>query len=208
MRRRRSTCLSLILATGAALLVAAAPALARCTAHSRDSDHDGVPNCQERKIGTNPRRADTDHDGLSDGLELRLGTRPTVADSDGDGREDGAEMSEHGDPTDERDGDGGQAEVDASLEDVQGLLAGAFLVLLCGQLTVQTNLDTRFEGVEDVVDLEAKLEQARMAGHALRVEVRLGAQCPPTATKVEVKDRSGDDDDDDEGDGDDHDHDD
>jgi len=79
-----------------------------------DSDHDGVPDKVEARLGTLPDDCDTDHDGLSDGVELGYiqpddydgchglqpaGTnysRPAVLDplnpdSDGDGITDGDE---------------------------------------------------------------------------------------------------------------------
>jgi hypothetical protein len=47
----------------------------------RDSDGDGLPDEQERKIGTDPLNADTDNDGYSDGLEVALGSDPFDAKS-------------------------------------------------------------------------------------------------------------------------------
>lgn len=42
-----------------------------------DSDKDGIPDRQERVIGTSPSKYDTDGDGYSDGEELALHTSPT-----------------------------------------------------------------------------------------------------------------------------------
>jgi hypothetical protein len=39
------------------------------TGRSTDSDHDGLPDTLEKKIGTNPCNADTDGDGVPDGYE-------------------------------------------------------------------------------------------------------------------------------------------
>ena len=45
---------------------------------SKDSDGDGLPDFQERQIGTNPFNADTDSDGLKDGWEV-FGVVPALA---------------------------------------------------------------------------------------------------------------------------------
>jgi len=41
-----------------------------------DSDHDGISDEDEIRMGTNPYDADTDHDGYPDGLEIALGSDP------------------------------------------------------------------------------------------------------------------------------------
>ena len=63
-----------------------------------DPDGDGVPNSQERTLGTHPKVADTDHDGLNDGQEVTLTTDPLNWDTDGDGFSDGVEVSAGTDP--------------------------------------------------------------------------------------------------------------
>lgn len=45
------------------------------TRHGPDVDGDGLPDPQERSVGTDPRAPDTDGDGLLDGEELRNRTR-------------------------------------------------------------------------------------------------------------------------------------
>jgi Bacterial TSP3 repeat len=104
------TTLPVAAATAVALLSTAAPALA---GHSRDRDHDGMPdrwehrhhvararldpdrdglaNVAEFRAGTDPHRADSDRDGLADGAEVRAGDNPRKRDSDGDGVRDGRE---------------------------------------------------------------------------------------------------------------------
>ncbi len=68
----------------------------------RDSDRDGLANCEESLLGTDPSMADTDGDGLPDGMELASGTdylnRDGVVDDDGDGVSNGDEVREHTDP--------------------------------------------------------------------------------------------------------------
>lgn len=63
-----------------------------------DDDADGLPNAQEKALGTDPLNVDSDGDGVSDGAEIRSGTDPLKAqnapvDSDGDGLSDQFEKS-------------------------------------------------------------------------------------------------------------------
>lgn len=62
---------------------------AKDDALEKDSDNDGVPDSEEKQLGTNPNKPDTDGDGLSDKKEKELGTKPNLKDSDGDGVIDG-----------------------------------------------------------------------------------------------------------------------
>lgn len=63
---------------------------------NKDTDGDGIPDREERKIGTDPKNPDTDGDGLSDGEEYyTYRTDPRNADTDGDGLKDGAEVKTH-----------------------------------------------------------------------------------------------------------------
>ncbi|MCB9678961.1 MAG: putative metal-binding motif-containing protein [Alphaproteobacteria bacterium] len=66
-----------------------------------DLDGDGVPNPDERVLGTDPENPDSDGDALDDGLEVYVyGTDPLRADTDGGGMNDGLEVELGGDPTD------------------------------------------------------------------------------------------------------------
>ena len=57
-----------------------------------DSDGDGLPDCTELEIGTDPFNVDSDDDGLSDGDEVKVyGTNPLNPDTDMDGLNDGDE---------------------------------------------------------------------------------------------------------------------
>lgn len=74
----------------------------------RDDDGDGLLNCEERFLGTNPRLHDTDGDGLPDGVEISAGVSPvapdTYVDLDRDLVTNGVEVRDHVDPTrDDRD---------------------------------------------------------------------------------------------------------
>ena len=61
---------------------------------SIDTDSDGIGDCDELALGTDPTKIDTDGDGLTDYQELlpEVGTDPTSADTDGDGLEDEREL--------------------------------------------------------------------------------------------------------------------
>lgn len=70
-----------------------------------DRDHDGMPDEDEIRNGTNPddpsdADADNDGDGLSNGEEVAMGTDPNAGDSDGDGISDGEEVRQGFSPTD------------------------------------------------------------------------------------------------------------
>lgn len=67
-----------------------------------DDDGDGLRNCEERFIGTNPRLFDSDGDGLPDDVEFRMGSNPVVsdglADPDFDHAVNDKEIKAHTDP--------------------------------------------------------------------------------------------------------------
>ena len=65
-----------------------------------DGDSDGLNDCGEKALGTDPTKPDTDGDGLTDGTEaLTTHTDPNKADSDGDSLSDGTEVNTtHTDP--------------------------------------------------------------------------------------------------------------
>ena len=74
------------------------------TISSVDEDKDGVPDIDERRLGTNPRKQDSDGDGISDKDELMFDemTRQfNGVDSDNDGQIDAKESEEK-----DKDGDG------------------------------------------------------------------------------------------------------
>jgi len=60
---------------------------------SKDSDNDGISECDEKGLGLDPNNKDTDSDGLEDGAELnKYKTDPKNADTDGDNLKDGEEV--------------------------------------------------------------------------------------------------------------------
>ena len=67
---------------------------------SADRDGDGVLDCEEAQLCTDPLDGDSDGDGLSDLEELNRQTDPCAADTDGDGLSDYREIQAGLDPTD------------------------------------------------------------------------------------------------------------
>ncbi len=67
-----------------------------------DSDGDGLNDCEEAVVGTNPYLQDTDRDGLPDVVEVLRGLFPLVDDrlydTDGDGMRNGVELQQATDP--------------------------------------------------------------------------------------------------------------
>lgn len=53
-----------------------------------DSDNDGIPDYNEKKIGTNINKSDSDNDGLNDYLELSIGYNPLSENAEEDGKKD------------------------------------------------------------------------------------------------------------------------
>lgn len=70
-----------------------------------DTDGDGLRDCEERFVGTNPKRYDSDLDGFGDGLEVLYGTNPAIPDGlldvDFDGADNAREIRWHSSPTTE-----------------------------------------------------------------------------------------------------------
>lgn len=61
-----------------------------------DTDGDGIPNEEEKSLGTNPNLKDTDGDGLTDGEEVYLySTNPLKQDTDEDGLLDAYEVAQN-----------------------------------------------------------------------------------------------------------------
>lgn len=64
-----------------------------------DCDWDGLSDCEEAELGTDPCEPDTDGDGIGDLQETAGPTDPLSADTDGDGVDDGDELAVGLDPT-------------------------------------------------------------------------------------------------------------
>lgn len=93
MSRRRTPFALLGLAVCALLLIVAPAA----SAHSRDRNHDRIPDKWEAKhhlsLKVNQAARDQDRDGMRNRAEYMAGTDPRDADTDSDGTKDGAEDS-------------------------------------------------------------------------------------------------------------------
>lgn len=79
-------------------------ALAPCLNPALDSDGDGLNDCEEALLGTDPKNPDTDGDGIPDYLELRFGLNPLdgtdgFQDPDGDGLSNLEEVRRNTPPT-------------------------------------------------------------------------------------------------------------
>jgi VWA domain-containing protein/thrombospondin type 3 repeat protein len=74
----------------------------RLSLDRKDSDGDGLLDCEERFAGTNRNFFDSDADGIPDAIELRFDTNPTandvLDDLDFDGARNGDEIRGHSDP--------------------------------------------------------------------------------------------------------------
>ena len=73
-----------------------------------DTDEDGLNDCDEFLIGSNPNSTDSDGDGIDDGEEVNIyGSSPVLEDSDEDGVNDNIEVIIGSDPSStDSDGDG------------------------------------------------------------------------------------------------------
>lgn len=112
-----------------------------------DRDLDGLNECEERLIGTDPSLIDTDGDYLPDALELQRGSNHLSADSaddfDEDGRSNGDEIKEGTDPR--------------SIDNAQRLgIAARYEIIREGQVK-DLNPDAlkRFEGIRMVTVSQA-----------------------------------------------------
>ena len=56
--------------------------------YNLDSDNDGIPDYDEKKIGTEINKSDSDNDGISDYLELSIGYNPLSENPEEDGKKD------------------------------------------------------------------------------------------------------------------------
>jgi hypothetical protein len=78
--------------------------LVSCSNTAQDTDLDGLNDCEEDLLETNPADPDTDGDGIIDGLEVRYGLAALDAtdahlDSDNDGLDNYAEVKANTPPT-------------------------------------------------------------------------------------------------------------
>lgn len=72
-----------------------------------DEDNDGLTECEENKLGSDPNNPDTDGDGLMDGQEVNnIKSSFMKADTDGDGLKDGEEVNKYKTDPNKADTDG------------------------------------------------------------------------------------------------------
>lgn len=113
---------------------------------THDADDDGLPDAEERVMGTNLLNADTDGDGMTDGWEVQYGFNPCVAaDANGDADNDGVsnlEECHHGSNPHSADTDG------------DGLSNGVEV----GLGTDLTNSDTDNDGLGDSYEYDVGLD--------------------------------------------------
>jgi Bacterial TSP3 repeat len=222
MRKRRAVLLvcSLTLLVGALVVWRAERASAQvvdpCAAATRDSDHDGLTNCAERRIqGTSARNWDTDGDSIPDGREVAMGTDPNDADSDHDGLNDDQEERLGTDPLDSDSDDDGVADGDEDDpgHELASKIAGSVQSITCPTaeadgsvailgIPITLTADTEYDGVASCDDLAAAF--GANGGASVEVKVSGDATTALVAEEVELKDGDGDgrpddvDDDDDE----------
>jgi hypothetical protein len=82
--------------------------LGRCVS-PEDMDGDGVPDVDERRLGTNPMNPDSDMDGIPDGREVGPGPMFMARDTDMDGTNDALDNDDDGDGVPTRDEIGADA---------------------------------------------------------------------------------------------------
>ncbi len=135
-----------------------------------DSDHDGLTDDLEIKLGLDPKAADTDQDGLSDGYEmLQLHTDPHRADTDGDGVTDSVELALGTDPNDpdtNRDGrlDGAESRPDGAVDtDGDGLTDELEKLLR----TNPQSMDSDGDGFADGAEYQAFFDPANPTSNPL-----------------------------------------
>lgn len=204
--------LGLLVALGMLLATTGDAVAGRCR---RDADCDGIPNKQERALGTSPANADTDHDGLSDGEEVnKVGCDPTDPDSDDDGVDDGDEVVDHTDPEDPDTDDDGDGDGDGDDQDPKAELAPKLVGPLDAVDVAAKTLSLFGCLVVDAsnAEIDDHLTLANLMVGAF-VKIKLDASQLPAlvATKIELEDEDQDGvpnerDEDDDGDGTDDEH--
>jgi cell wall-associated NlpC family hydrolase len=143
----------------------AAPEAVQVALGGMDSDHDGLTDALERRLGLDPLRSDTDGDNLADGHELVTSlTNPRRGDSDGDGLGDAFELARGLDPL-------------SPDTDRDGHLDGAF-----GQNAADSDLDGLDDALEMNLGLNPQLVDSDGDGYGDALE--LHSQADPLDNQV------------------------
>jgi cell wall-associated NlpC family hydrolase len=123
-----------------------------------DTDHDGLSDALERRLGLDPLRADTDGDNLTDAQELIAhGTDARKADTDGDQLNDAFELAQGLDPrSPDTDADG---HLDGSLAPLQ----------------TDADADGLDDALERVIGANAKLSDSDADGFSDSLEYHSGS---------------------------------
>lgn len=141
------------------------PATVEVALGGADSDHDGLTDALERRLGLDPFRSDTDGDNLADGHELVTSlTNPRRGDTDGDGLADAFELARGLDPL-------------SADTDRDGHLDGSF-----GQNQVDSDLDGLDDALEMSLGLNPRLADSDADGYGDALE--LHSQADPLDGKV------------------------
>ena len=122
-----------------------------------DTDHDGLSDELERRLGLDPLRADTDGDNLTDGQELVSGeSDPNRGDTDGDRLGDAFELARGLDPM-------------SPDSDKDGHLDGSF-----GQNLTDSDLDGLDDNLETALGLNPQVADSDNDGFGDALEVHSG----------------------------------
>jgi cell wall-associated NlpC family hydrolase len=140
-----------------------------------DSDHDGLTDALERRLGLHPMLEDTDGDHLSDGFEMvTTKADPRLADSDGDRLDDAFELARGLNPTDPD-------------TDDDGHLDGSFAAD-----RIDADLDGLDDALETALDLDPRLSDSDADGFTDGLEMRADvAADDPRATPLHRLDDPG-----------------
>ena len=123
-----------------------------------DTDHDGLSDAMERRLGLDPLRADTDGDNLTDAQELVVHkTDARKADTDGDQLNDAFELAQGLNPL-------------APDSDADGHLDGSL-----APLRTDTDVDGLDDALEQVIGLNATVSDSDADGFGDGLEYRSGS---------------------------------
>jgi hypothetical protein len=163
--------------------------------NSPDTDHDGITDSMEARLGTNANEVDTDHDGLSDAYEVAVShTDALHADSDHDGLGDSMELALGLDPN-ARDSDhDGHIDSEGYFTDGpdtdQDGLSDALEAILG---TASDRIDSDGDGFSDNIEFQAGTDPANADMHPDLQAAGMGGDGDLHATHIAVDAHDNDD---------------